>query len=45
MLYYIGAVNVSNLEEVSDQDTNSDVVECKESFVCYILKVYIAKSV
>ena len=38
----LDAVEVSDLEEVSDQDTtDNNVVECKESFVCCILKMYI----
>ena len=36
----LDAVEVSDLEEVSDQDTDNNVVECKESFVCCILKMY-----
>ena len=36
------AVKVSNSEDVSDQDTDRNVVECEESFrVLYFENVYI----
>ena len=39
-------VKVSDSEEVRDKDTDSNVVECGESFVCAacILKMYLAKT-
>ena len=37
----LDAVEGSDLEEVSDQDTDNNFVECKESFVHCILKMYI----
>ena len=38
-------MKVSDSEEASDQDTDSNVVECEESFVCCILIMYIFRSV
>ena len=32
----LDVVEVSDVEEVSDQDTDNNVVECEESFVLYI---------
>ena len=37
----LDSVKVSDSEEVSDQDTGSNVVECEESFVLYFENVYI----
>ena len=37
----LDVVEVSDVEEVSDQDTDNNVVERKESFMCCILKMYI----
>ena len=34
---YIDAVKVSNYEQVSNQGTDSDVVECLENFMCCII--------
>ena len=37
----LDAVKVSDLEEVSDQDTDNNVIECKKSFcVLYFKNVY-----
>ena len=38
------AVKVSDSEEVSDQDTDSDVVEYEESSFCCILIMYVFRS-
>ena len=41
-LLSITSSNLDNVfnrpEEVSDQDTNSDIVQCEESFVCFYFK-------
>ena len=37
----LDSVKVSDSEDVSDQDTGSNVVECEESFVLYFENVYI----
>ena len=37
----LDSVKVSDSEEVSDQDTGSNVVECEESFVLHFENVYI----
>ena len=37
VLSYIDAVKVSDYEQVSDQGTDSDVVECLENFMCCII--------
>ena len=37
----LDSVKVSDSEEVSDQDTGSNVVEREESFVLYFENVYI----
>ena len=40
----LDAVKVSDLEEVSDQDTDSNVLECEENFcVLYYKNVYSLK--
>ena len=41
----LDAVKVNGSEELSDQATDSNVVGCEESFACFVLKMYIAKSV
>ena len=38
-------LDTSDLEEVIDQDTDSNVVECEESFCMLYFKVYVAESV
>ena len=35
----LDAVKVNNLEDISNQDIDSNAVECKESFVCFILNI------
>ena len=37
VLSYVDAVKVSNYEQVSDQGTDSDVVECLGNFMCCII--------
>ena len=35
----LDALKVSDSEEVSDQDTDRNVVECEEGFACFISKL------
>ena len=38
-------MEVIDLEEVSDQDTDNNAVECQESYCMLYFKMYVAKSV